>query len=354
MRRVVAVLGLGLAVLLGSALLRAQTPPSEFRPLKTRVEAFIAYMAQTHGFDAQQLRRLLGQVKPSQGVQKAIAAPSTAKPWYEFRNLFVDAGRVENGVRFWDANADTLARARSEFGVPEAIIVAIIGVETRYGRQTGGFRTVDALYTLAFDSQNRPDFFRAELEQRLLLAREQDWDPATIKGSYAGALGMPQFMPSSYRRYAIDYDGDGKIDLWKDPADVIGSVASYLRQFGWRDGEPVVAPVRVDSSDLEALLALGLKPALTVDQWRMRGIETVATVAPALNGSLFRLDLADGPGFWLGFDNFHAILQYNRSRNYAMAVYELAQQIAQQRQRVLLGEGSEPEQSEPPPFAGVD
>ena len=310
----------------------AQTPPKEYQPLKSEVEAFIAHMARTHGFDAVELRRLLAGVKPSQNVQKAIASPSTARPWYEFRALFVDASRVDNGVQFWNANAELLARARAEFGVPEAIVVAIIGVETRYGRQTGGYRLIESLYTLAFETPNRPEFFRQELEQFLLLAREQRWDVSSVKGSYAGAMGMPQFMPSSYRRYAIDYDGDGRIDLWADPADIIGSVASYLRRFGWRDGSPVVAQVRADTPDLDALLGIGLKPAFNVDQWRMRGIDPVNPVSPALNAMLFRLDLADGPTFWLGFDNFDALLQYNRSRNYAMAVHELAQEITRRRE----------------------
>ena len=312
----------------------AQTPPSEFRPLRPQVETFITYMAQTHGFDARELHRLFSQLKPSQGVQRAISAPSTAKPWHEFRPLFVDQARIENGVRFWDANAEVLARARAEFGVPEAIIVSIVGIETRYGRFTGGFRVVDALHTLAFEGENRPAYFRQELEQFLLLARERAWDPLTVNGSYAGAMGWPQFMPSSYRRYAIDYNGDGSIDLWRDPADVIGSVASYLRLFGWKDGEPVVAPVRVEGSMVSALLDLGLKPSMTVEQWRMRGIEPMDATPATLSASLFRLDLLGGPEFWLGFDNFYALLQYNRSRNYVMAVHDLALEITRERERI--------------------
>ena len=318
----------------------AQTPPDEFRPLRAEVEAFIRYMEQTHGFDARELHRLFSQLKPSQGVQRAISAPSTAKPWHEFRPLFVDQSRIENGARFWDTHADLLARARGDFGVPEAIIVSIVGIETRYGRMTGGFRVVDALHTLAFDGQNRPDFFRRELEQFLLLAREQGWDPLAINGSYAGAMGQPQFMPSSYRRYAIDYSGDGKVDLWSDIADVIGSVASYLREFGWKDGDPVIAPVRVDSTETQALLELGIKPWLTVDQWRMRGVEPMGDTAPALAGALFRFELLGGSEYWLGFDNFYAILQYNRSRNYAMAVHDLAREIGRERERLAALNGA--------------
>jgi membrane-bound lytic murein transglycosylase B len=318
----------------------AQTPPEEFRPLRAEVESFILYMAQTHGFDARELHRMFSQLKPSQGVQRAISAPSTAKPWHEFRSLFVDQARIENGARFWDTHAELLARARAEFGVPEAIIVSIVGIETRYGRVTGGFRVLDALHTLAFEGQNRTEFFRQELEHFLLLAREQRWDPLAVSGSYAGAMGLPQFMPSSYRRYAIDYSGDGGVDLWGDPADVIGSVASYLRQFGWKDGDPVVAPVRVDTAETQALIELGIKPSLTVDQWRMRGVEPMGATAPALAAALFRLDLLGGAEYWLGFDNFYAILQYNRSRNYAMAVHDLAREIVRERDRVAAVNGA--------------
>jgi membrane-bound lytic murein transglycosylase B len=318
----------------------AQTPPDEFRPLRAEVESFIRYMEQTHGFDARELHRLFSQLKPSQGVQRAISAPSTAKPWHEFRPLFVDQSRIENGARFWDAQADLLARARAEFGVPEAIIVSIIGIETRYGRFTGNFRVVDALHTLAFEGENRPDFFRRELEQFLLLAREQRWDPLAVSGSYAGAMGLPQFMPSSYRRYAIDYSGDGAVDLWGNLADVIGSVASYLQQFGWKDGDPVVAPVRVDTAETQALLELGIKPSLTVEQWRMRGVEPMGDTAPALAAALFRFDLLGGSEYWLGFDNFYAILQYNRSRNYAMAVHDLAREIVRERERIAALNGA--------------
>ena len=318
----------------------AQTPPAEFRPLRPEVESFIAYMVQTHGFEARALHAIFAQLKPSPGVQRAIAAPSTTKPWHEFRPLFVDQSRIDNGVRYWDTHAELLASARAEFGVPEAIVVSIIGIETRYGRNTGGFRIVDALSTLAFDAQNRPDYFRQELEQFLLLAREQGWDALAVNGSYAGAMGLPQFMPSSYRRYAIDFDRDGSVDLWRSPADVIGSVASYLRQFGWKDGAPVVIPARVDTAELQPLLELGLKPSLNSPQWRMRGVDPMSDAPATLLAALFRLDLLGGAEYWLGFDNFYAILQYNRSRNYAMAVHDLAREITRERERLAAVNGA--------------
>jgi membrane-bound lytic murein transglycosylase B len=318
------------------------SPQTDAQALRPEVEQFVSHMAQAHGFDPAELRRLLAQIKPSQGVQRAIAAPSTAKPWHEFRPLFVDQSRIDNGVKFWEAHAETLARARAEFGVPESVIVSIIGIETRYGRFTGGFKTLDALYTLAFEEERRQEYFRGELEQFLVLAREQRWEAASIAGSFAGALGLPQFMPTSYRRYAIDYNADGVIDLWRTPADAIGSVGSYLKQFGWRDGEPVVAPVRVETTESEALLAMGLKPALSVEEWRARGVQPMGDAPAASAAALFRLDLLGGAEYWFGFDNFWALLQYNRSRNYAMAVHQLAQELSRERARLVAVEQAAP------------
>jgi len=324
-------LALALCCVVDSEAQTAADDPSKLRP---EIEKFIAYMAQTHGFSARDLRLLFAKVQPSQDVTRAMAAPSTAKPWYEFKPLFVDQSRIAGGVRFWNDNGEVLTQARNEFGVPESIIVALIGVETRYGRNTGGFRVMDTLTTLAFDWPSRRDFFRRELEQFLLLAREQGWDPLTIKGSFAGALGMPQFMPGSYRRYAIDYNKDGQIDLWRSAADVIGSVSSYLKEFGWKDGEPVVAPARVEAADPQVLLELGLKPSLTLDEWRIRGADVTLTLPDSLVACVFSVDLAGGPEFWFGFDNFYALLQYNRSRNYAMAIVELAREITLERERL--------------------
>ncbi len=323
----------GLAACLGLAAF-AQTPPPEVRPLREPVEQFITQMVQTHGFDRQQLHALFARIQPSASVARTIAAPSTAKPWYEFRPLFVDERRVSGGVQFWNENAETLARARETYGVPEGIIVSLIGIETRYGRITGGHKVAEALSMLAFDLDNRPGYFRSELEQFLLLAREQRWEPLSITGSFAGAMGLPQFMPTSYRSYAVDFDGDGQIDLWRSTPDAIGSVANYLRLFGWKGGEPVVTPARVESADPKPFLELGLRPSLTLDQWRMRGVEDMSGHPPELSAALFQLELVGGPEFWLGFDNFYALLQYNRSRNYAMAVHQLAQELVRERARL--------------------
>jgi membrane-bound lytic murein transglycosylase B len=312
----------------------AQTPPESFRPLREPVEQFIVHMARTHGFDARELHKVFSQVKTSKSVIRAISAPSTAKPWHEFRPLFVDERRISGGVAFWNEHADLLDRARREYGVPEAILVSLIGIETRYGRITGGHKVIEALSTLVFDLDYRADYFRGELEQFLLLAREQSWDPLQVTGSYAGAMGMPQFMPSSYRRYAVDFDGDGKIDLWGNTADAVGSVGNYLREFGWQAGKPIVTPARIDAVDPQPLIDLGLQPTFTLGQWRMRGVEDMNRHDEKLMAALFTVDLVGGPEFWLGLDNFYSLLQYNRSRNYVMAVNDLAQEIIRERAQV--------------------
>ncbi len=312
----------------------AQTPPESFRPLREPVEQFIVHMARTHGFDARKLHKVFSQVKTSKSVIRAISAPSTAKPWHEFRPLFVDERRISGGVAFWNEHADLLDRARREYGVPEAILVSLIGIETRYGRITGGHKVIEALSTLVFDLDYRTDYFRGELEQFLLLAREQGWDPLRVTGSYAGAMGMPQFMPSSYRNYAVDFDGNGKIDLWGNAADAVGSVGNYLREFGWQAGKPIVTPARIDAVDPQPLIDLGLRPTFTLGQWRMRGVEDMNRHDEKLMAALFTVDLVGGPEFWLGLDNFYSLLQYNRSRNYVMAVNDLAQEIIRERERL--------------------
>jgi membrane-bound lytic murein transglycosylase B len=282
------------------------------------------------------LHALFANARVNQDVLRAISMPTTSRPWYQFRPLCVDDAQITDGVQFWNDNAAVLERARRDFGVPEEIVVALIGIESRYGRYAGGFRVIDSLYTLAFESPNRPDYFRSELEQFLVLAREQGWDAASVQGSFAGALGWPQFMPSSYRRFALDYSGDGNIDLWVDMADIVGSVASYLRQFGWREGQPIVAAAHLDDADPKPPLQFGPRPQFTLSEWQRRGVSSADDNALSLPATLFSMDLADGPEYWLAFDNFHALLRYNPSRNYAMAVYQLAHEIRVERERPAL------------------
>ena len=299
--------------------------------LKPEVEEFIAQMVRQNQFDEAALRQVFAQLKVNDGVVKAVGAPSTAKPWHEFRNIFVTPTRVSGGLEFWQQHTELLARARDVYGVPEEIIVSIIGVETLYGRRLGSFRVIDALYTLGFEMTERATFFRAEMEQFLLLARENGLDPLETKGSFAGAMGMPQFIPTSYRRFAVDFDGDGKINLWDSTADVIGSVANYLRHFGWVWGQPLTVPARIDATQVKEVLEAGLKPQLTLQQLQPKGVEATEELPPDLQAGLFALDVEQGPEYWLAFNNFYVITRYNRSKNYAMAVVQLAKAIARER-----------------------
>ena len=300
--------------------------------LKPEVEKFIAQMVQQHQMDELALRQMFSQLKSNDGVVKAINAPATSKPWFEFRNLFVTPTRTSGGVDFWNANAEQLKRAREIYGVPEEVIVAIIGVETIYGKRTGSYRVVDALYTLAFAMPERANYFRGEFEQFLLLTGENGLDPLSVKGSFAGAIGMPQFMPTSYRRYAVDFDSDGKINLWDNVPDIIGSVANYLHYFGWVAGQPVVVPARISGTDYKDIVEKGYKPHLTLAQMLPKGVEPTETADADLVAGLFALDLEQGPDYWLAFNNFYVITRYNRSKNYAMAVYQLANAIARERE----------------------
>jgi membrane-bound lytic murein transglycosylase B len=296
------------------------------RPLSPDTDAFIGEMVQKHQFDEIALRKLFGQVRTLPSVVRAISAPGTARPWHEFRARNVDPARINGGVAFWREHAALLARARQQYGVPEEIIVATIGIETLYGRNTGSFRVIEALTTLAFNYPARAELFRGELEAYLLLVRESGLDAMKARGSYAGAMGIPQFLPSSFRRYAVDFDGDGKRDLMT-VADAIGSVANYYREFGWQTGGTVLVPVTVIGADTEALLKAGIKPHLKVAELKRLGVTPVATVEEGAEAALFTAETESGPRYWLGLNNFYVITRYNRSVNYALAVYELAREL---------------------------
>lgn len=300
--------------------------------LKPEVEEFIGQMVQKHRFDENELRRIFAEQKTNDGVVKSVNAPATSKPWYEFKPIFVTPTRISGGLEFWQQNADLLLRARNTYGVPEEVIVAIIGVETIYGKRMGSFRVVDALYTLGFDVPERATFFRGELEQFLLMARENGMDPLSVKGSFAGAMGMPQFIPTSYRKFAVDFDGDGKVNLWEGTADTIGSVANYLKQFGWTYGQPTVVPARVSGPEFKEVLDAGLKPNQTLQQMQLKGVEATESIPADTQAGLFALDVVQGQEFWLALNNFYVITRYNRSKNYAMAVHQLASAIARERE----------------------
>ena len=306
-----------------AGLLAAEAP----RRLAPEVETFIGEMAQKHGFDTGKLRRLFGQVQSRPAVIRAISTPGTARPWHEFRSRYIDPARINSGVAFWRENAAVLEKAARAYGIPEELIVATLGVESFYGRHTGGFKVLDALTMLAFRYPPRAELFRSELEEFLLLARETGFNAAGIRGSYAGAMGIPQFLPSSYRRHAVDFDGDGKPDIIGSAADAIGSVANYYRSFGWRTGEATVVPADVEGAGIDAVLEIGIKPQLKVSELRTRGVMPAAPVEEGAEAALFVVESASGPRYWLGLNNFYVITRYNRSVNYALTVHELAQEL---------------------------
>jgi membrane-bound lytic murein transglycosylase B len=298
----------------------AQNPPAP------EVEVFIGEMVQKHQFEAGALTRLFARVQPVRSILRSVSSPSTARPWHEFRSRNVDPQRIKAGGAYWQLHAATLARARREYGVPEEIIVATLGIETLYGRNTGRYRVFEALTTLAFHYPPRADLFRAELEAYLLMAREGGVDPMAVRGSYAGAMGIPQFLPSSYRRFAVDFDGDGKSDLMV-AADAIGSVANYYRAHGWQAGAAVIVPAEVAGDGAEALMAMGIKPQLKVSELKQRGVVPAQPVNEGAEAALFSAETETGPRYWLGLNNFYVITRYNRSINYALAVYELAREL---------------------------
>ncbi|MDX1605703.1 MAG: lytic murein transglycosylase B [Candidatus Competibacterales bacterium] len=300
--------------------------------LRPEIQSFIREMAAEHGFDQARLTEQFARIRRRDDIIALITRPAErTKPWHEYRAIFLDRQRIENGAAFWREHATTLARAEQTYGVPPEIVTAIIGVETRYGRVTGRDGVLEALTTLAFDYPRRADFFRRELEEYLLLTREEGIDPLSLLGSYAGAMGIAQFMPSSYRAYAVDFDDDGLRDLWHNPVDAIGSAASYLGEHGWRAGAPVVAAAEVSGSAWRAQLDQGMEPRLTVAEWRALGVRPEVPVDDARRAILLELEGADGPIYRLGFHNFYVITRYNRSPLYAMAVFELAQAIRARR-----------------------
>ena len=302
--------------------------------------AFASDLAERRGLDAEWVRQAIGQSQRLGIVSKLMLPPpvGTAKNWRVYRSRFVEPVRIRAGRTFWQANAATLERAEKEYGVPAEIIVGIIGVETIYGQQTGNFRVMDALATLAFDfpaahprAADRQAYFKGELEQVLSLASRTGTDPLALRGSYAGAMGMPQFMPSSWVKYAVDFDDDGKIDLLASPADVIGSVANYFKAYGWQSGMPTHYPVRLDGSeaDKQALLAPDILPTFTTAGFAARGA-VLEGAALDHKGPLALVELQNGkdePSYVAGTENFYVITRYNWSSYYAMAVIELGDAV---------------------------
>lgn len=297
------------------------------------VQGFIREMVTEHAFEAGTLDRLFAQVQRQDRVLEVIQRPAEAKPWYEYRPIFLTDARIAGGVTFWAEHEAILDRAEARFGVAPEYVVAIIGVETYYGSRTGSFPVLDTLTTLGFDYPPRSDFFRRELEQYLLLTREESLDPLKLKGSYAGAMGKGQFISSSYRAYAVDFDDDGRRDLWESADDAIGSVANYFSRHGWEADRPVVLPARLSGEAPAALLKAGLKPSLSREALDGAGVTPAQGEIPSEGPyALIELEAKDGPEYWIGFNNFYVITRYNRSPLYAMAVHQLAQLIREARE----------------------
>lgn len=267
------------------------------------------------------------ELKPN--IIQIMDRPSTARPWYQFRQSFFTDKTINQGVAFWQQHAATLERAEQVYGVPPEMVVAIIGIETRYGQVTGSFRLADALSTLAFDYPRRAAFFRDELTAFFRLAREENINALTLKGSYAGAMGIPQFMPSSFLKWAVDFDGDGHRDIWNNPADAIGSVASYFQLHGWLKGDDVVIPAEVTpQADTEALNKDKFNLHYTVKELKARGVVPLADVSDKALAVLVPLEVSPGiTRYWLGLNNFYATTRYNKSTLYAMVAHEMSQEI---------------------------
>jgi membrane-bound lytic murein transglycosylase B len=294
-------------------------------------------MVSRHGFDPDAIGALLAQARYRQVIVDAMERPYESMPWHRYRKIFLTQERLAAGLAFWRANADALDRARTVYGVSPEVVVAIVGVETSYGEQVGDHRVLDALTTLGFAYPKRGAFFRGELESFLLLQREEGLDPVLTKGSYAGALGKPQFIPSSYRAFAVDFDGDGRRDLWGSDADTIGSVANYFRAHGWRAGEPVALRATLKAAVVDDVLAgvpvadkSPVAPNTTAGQLRAAGVEWLESAQVRLDASLpatlIELD-GEKTEYWVGLANFYAITRYNHSNLYAMAVHQLSLEI---------------------------
>ncbi|MFC3683290.1 lytic murein transglycosylase B [Hydrogenophaga luteola] len=326
----------------------AATPPAADITVYAESPAAMAFaddLAQRRGLDPLWVREQIGAARRQPtSIRLSLPAPRAAfKNWAAYRARFIEPVRLRAGQRFWDTHRAALERAEREYGVPASLIVGVIGVETLYGQHTGNFRVIDALATLAFDfpashprAEARAEFFRSELEQFLSLSQRTGMDPQALRGSYAGAMGWPQFMPSSWARFAIDFDGDSKIDLFNSPVDAIGSVANYFKAYGWQPGQPTHYTVGFDLNrlDKEALLAPDILPSFSVESFVAKGAVLDAEGKKHV-GKLALIELQNGdpanggsaPTYLAGTDNFYVVTRYNWSSYYAMAVIELGQTI---------------------------
>jgi membrane-bound lytic murein transglycosylase B len=313
------------------------------------IPGFIDEMVAKHKFKHDELESAFSNAQYIPAVIDILSRPATTRPWLIYRAAFVNSQRIKFGLEFWYKYRTALQRAEREYGVPQEIILAVIGVETIYGQDVGTFRTLDVLTTLAFDYPQRADFFRSELENFLLLAREQEFDLLSIHGSFAGAVGMPQFMPSSYRTYAVDFNGNRKIDLMNEADDAIGSVANYLKGYGWisdksadlqiADAGKLISlktpsasmpPIAARAQISEKICVGDITTPRPIAAWSAAGIVPELNLSPTLAARLIDFTVGDDKEFWLVFNNFEVITRYNNSDYYAMSVFQLAEALKEE------------------------
>jgi membrane-bound lytic murein transglycosylase B len=291
-----------------------------------KTEAFIKEMIQEHQYDESFLRDVLSKAERKESILEAIARPAErTMEWHQYRDIFLTDKRITKGKAFIIEHKETFDVVEAKYGVPRELIAAIIGVETFYGGNMGSYRVIDALTTLGFDYPKRSLFYR-ELKNYFLMVRDNNLDPLALKGSYAGAMGFGQFIPSSYISYAVDYDGDGKKELWSNIDDAIASVAYYFKRYGWQNGEPVASLVTLNDSDADKLANDGLSLKGKISEWKTKGINVPKDVSDR-EAALYRYRQADKTEYWLGYKNFYVITRYNRSRLYVRAVHELSQAL---------------------------
>ena len=320
-------------VILTSIFLSAQS----FADYSNHIDAkiFAEKMISEHKFSREEIVGWLKKAKQKDAIIKAMSRPAEkVKPWYLYKELFITDSRIKNGVRFWSENIDDLTKAYNQFGVNPEIIVSIIGIETNYGKNTGDFRVIDALCTLAFDfytqyenRESRRKFFTIQLENLFILAREQNIDPLSLKGSYAGAMGLGQFMPNSYRDYAVDFDGDSFADIWLNPADAIGSVANYLMAHGWEKDQGIITEARLLTENSLVSFNRISRPKNSLAYFKNLGLDTLHPTDTSKKVLPIKLEEESKKEYWFGFNNFYVIGRYNPRVKYAMAVTQLSDKI---------------------------
>lgn len=326
--------GKAAAAVLAGAFSPALLAAGDYTAKHPAVDPFVEEMRLEYGFDPQHVRRLLAEAEHKDAIIQAISRPAErVRPWHEYRKIFITDKRIADGVTFWNEHADALARAEEVYGVEPEIILAIIGVETAYGANKGSWRVIDALATLGFDYEPRAEFFRRQLKSFLVLAREQQVDPLVLTGSYAGAMGYPQFIPSSYQAYAVDFDDDGLRDIWNNPVDAIGSAANYFAEHKWRHGETVAVAATVTGDQYSEGFTLdgGLEAKISVGKLKELGWTPQAALDDDTQVMAFEFDAGDHKQYWMGLHNLHVITRYNRSVMYAMVVHQLADLIREAR-----------------------